>query len=127
MAEDDERKLSLGDVINEFCAFMEHKAETGEDVGDILPEIQKLRDSIEESSRFMKEYPTMTGLIMNMAETISWHERKLTMIKDILVNEGILIEVEGDSPEDARANLEKQLSDEALNHMIKNMDKKTVH
>ena len=129
MSDESKKPINVKDVLKEFCSYIESKVESGEggDLPDFLPELQKLRDGIEEIERFAEEYPMVFSMMLTILETLSSHNSKLELLKDALVASGVIQVVEADSEEEAKEKLVKDLNDKAISELLKNMDKNTVH
>ena len=129
MPDESKKSFNVKDVLREFCSFIESKVEAGEegDLPDFLPELQKLRDSIEETERFSEEYPMIFSMMLTMLETLSSHNHKLELLKDALIGSGIIQVIEADSEEEAKEKLEKEINERTMSELLKTMDKNTIH
>lgn len=130
MSEEKKDPMSMSDVMREFYSFVEQKVNDEEDQElreALLPELERLRDTVMESERFLSEYPNIAGLFSSMCGIISEHETKLELVKDVLVSNGLMVQVEAETPAEAIEMAKKTFEEDMLNRMMANVDKSTVH
>ena len=60
-------------------------------------------------------------------KTLHEHEQKLELLKDCLVSNGMIMQVEAKTEEEAVELAKKTLEEEVLADMLANVDKTTIH
>ena len=130
MSEEKKNPMSMSDVMREFYSFVEQKVNEEDDQElreALLPELARLKDTINESERFTSEYPNIANLFSTVCSIVSEHESKLELVKDVLVSNGLMVQVEASTEEEAAEIAKKTIEEDMLNRMMANMDKSTVH
>lgn len=131
MANDDQ-KADMAEIIEKFCAHLEVKLEadkdlTEEDKEALRSEVAGFRDVSSEMKKFVTEYPNLSRVVTLVASTLHEHENKLELLKDALVANGLIMQVEAKSEEEALAMAKKSMEEEMLSEMLAKVDKSTIH
>ena len=127
---DSKKERDWSFILREFCEIAEKKIaeEPDKELRSVLTsELKTMRDTFDEARKFVEEYPNLAGLMSSVINVISEHETKLEMLKDCLVHNDLMIQVEARTEEEAVEMAKKTLEEEMLMRMMKNMDKSTVH
>lgn len=123
---------NMSDFINKFCEHIEERLENedgldSEDKKLLLEELKDIRALSEEAARFVSEYPQLCRVLSFGARILSDHESKLELLKDALVSNGLIIQVEAETAEEAVEMAKKTLHDEMIADMLAKVDKSTIH
>lgn len=132
MAEDNAAP-GIAELIQKLCSHVENKLRedaeglSSEDRETILSELTDIRQLSGELYSFTKDYPQLAKLASVGVSLIAEHETKLELLKDALVSNGLIIQVEAGTKEEAVAMAKKSLEEEMLADMLSKVDKSTVH
>ena len=131
MAEDN-NDADFVDIIEKFCNHLEFKLERDRELSDedktvLREEIGSFRGISNELNKFLSDFPILSKTFISAAKTLHEHEQKLELLKDCLVTNGLMIQVEATSEEEAVAMAKQTLEDEMIADMLAKVDKTTVH
>lgn len=122
---------NAAEIISKLCEHLESTLSsydfTEEQRESILNELSSMRELGEDVVKFTSEYPQLTTLFGFTVNMLVEHEKKLELLKDALVANGLLVQVEAESKEEAIAMAKKTLEEEMLSDMLAKVDKTTVH
>lgn len=131
MAEDN-KENNISEIIEKFCSHLEGKLDSDKELSDedkdvLRAELGEFRGITNEMSKFIKEYPNLSMTFASAVKTLHEHEQKLELLKDCLVSNGMIMQVEAKTEEEAVELAKKTLEEEVLADMLANVDKTTIH
>ncbi len=131
MAEDNKER-NISEIIEKFCSHLEGKLDSDKELSDedkdvLRAELGEFRGITNEMSKFIKEYPNLSMTFASAVKTLHEHEQKLELLKDCLVSNGMIMQVEAKTEEEAVELAKKTLEEEMLADMLANVDKTTIH